>query len=49
VQAGGRAAAANLNRLLVNQGFEIFHLSLERPSLEDAFLKITNEKNGLRK
>jgi ABC-type multidrug transport system ATPase subunit len=45
VQASGRASAAQLNRLLVNQGFEVYRLSIERPSLEDAFLKMTNEES----
>lgn len=48
VQAGGRVNAAHLNRLLVKAGFEVFRLSLERPSLEDAFLKMTNEESGPR-
>jgi ABC-2 type transport system ATP-binding protein len=45
VQASGRASAAQLNRMLVNEGFEVFRLSIERPSLEDAFLKMTNEES----
>ena len=46
VQAGGRANAAALNRLLINEGFEVSRLSIERPSLEDAFLKMTNVEDG---
>ena len=44
VDAGGREAAADLNRLLVSQGFAVHHLSLHRPSLEEAFLTMTAEE-----
>ena len=43
VQASGRAAAANINSLLVRQGFAVSRLSIERPSLEETFLKMTKE------
>ncbi|MEW6126287.1 MAG: ATP-binding cassette domain-containing protein [Acidobacteriota bacterium] len=43
VQAKGRAAAANINSLLVRQGFEVSRLSIERPSLEETFLQMTKE------
>ncbi len=43
VQATGRAAAASINSLLVNQGFDVSRLSLERPSLEETFLIMTKE------
>jgi lantibiotic transport system ATP-binding protein len=41
VDTAGNEAAAKLNRLLVDQGFQVFHLSLQRPSLEEAFLTMT--------
>jgi ABC-2 type transport system ATP-binding protein len=31
-----------INSLLIQQGFEVSHLSLEQPSLEDIFLELTN-------
>jgi len=43
VQATGRAAAANINSLLVEAGFEVSRLSIERPSLEETFLQMTKE------
>jgi ABC-2 type transport system ATP-binding protein len=43
VQASGRLAAAQINSLLVSQGFEVSRLSIERPSLEETFLKMTKE------
>ncbi len=33
--------AAAINRLLVGQGVSVYHLSLEQPSLEETFLKLT--------
>ncbi|MDX2151777.1 MAG: ATP-binding cassette domain-containing protein [Bryobacteraceae bacterium] len=41
VIAAGREAAARLNALLVAAGFSVHHLSLERPSLEQAFFELT--------
>jgi ABC-type multidrug transport system ATPase subunit len=43
VQVSGRPAAAQINSLLVRQGFEVSRLSIERPSLEETFLKMTKE------
>jgi hypothetical protein len=31
-----------INKLLVDRGFEVFHLALTQPSLEDTFLGLTN-------
>ena len=36
-------AAAEVNGLLWRNGFEVFHLAVERPSLEDVFLTLTGE------
>jgi ABC-2 type transport system ATP-binding protein len=41
VAANGRSDAALLNAQLVSAGVNVFHLSLEQPSLEDIFLKLT--------
>ncbi len=38
------AAAAQLNRLLVSQGVEVFHLARTQLSLEDIFLNLTQGK-----
>ena len=37
-------AAAALNRLLVSAGVDVFHLAIERPSLEETFLTITEHE-----
>jgi len=42
VDAHGRSEAAQINRSLVQNDQEVFHLALERLSLEDIFLKLTN-------
>jgi ABC-2 type transport system ATP-binding protein len=42
VTAQQPARAAAINALLVNAGLQVFHLSLERPSLEETFLKLTD-------
>lgn len=41
VPGGEREAAAKINSMLVGKGLRVFHLAIERPSLEDAFLKMT--------
>lgn len=43
ITANSRADAVAVNHLLVNQGIEVFYLSLERPSLEETFLNMTRE------
>jgi lantibiotic transport system ATP-binding protein len=42
VAANGASDAALLNSLLVGAGVNVYHVSLERPSLEDIFLKLTD-------
>jgi ABC-2 type transport system ATP-binding protein len=39
---GGAREAPSLNRLLVESGHDVFHLSVERQSLESIFLGLTN-------
>lgn len=46
ITANSRADAVVINRLVVNQGIEVFYLNLERPSLEETFLNMTKEGNG---
>jgi ABC-2 type transport system ATP-binding protein len=41
VTANGSSDAAILNSQLMEAGIKVYHLSLERPSLEDIFLKLT--------
>ena len=41
VTANGSSDAAILNTQLMEAGIKVYHLSLERPSLEDIFLKLT--------
>ncbi|MDY6878046.1 MAG: ABC transporter ATP-binding protein [Chloroflexota bacterium] len=48
VAANGHSDAARINALLFRQGLDVFHLSLEQPSLEDIFLKLTNEQDAER-
>ena len=43
VTANSRADAVAVNRLLVNEGIEVFYLNLERPTLEETFLNMTRE------
>jgi len=38
--------AVRINKLLVEQGIEVFHLSLVRASLEDIFLTLTGERRA---
>lgn len=42
VRATGPEDAAKINRLLLDQRLEVFHLALSRQSLEDIFLTLTN-------
>ena len=46
VFADGDDVAANINTLLVRQGINVVHLSVEQPSLEDIFLQLTQDQNG---
>jgi ABC-type multidrug transport system ATPase subunit len=43
VDANGRTEAAQINRSLVQSEQDVFHLTLERLTLEDIFLKLTND------
>jgi ABC-type multidrug transport system ATPase subunit len=45
VQVNGLSDAAMLNAQLVQAGINVYHLSLEQPSLEDIFLALTNSKS----
>ena len=40
-----RAEAASVNRLLVESGHDVFHLSVERQSLEAIFLGLTGGRS----
>ena len=42
---GDARAAASVNRLLVESGHDVFHLSLERQSLEAIFLGLTGGRS----
>jgi len=42
VKVNGASDAAMLNTQLVQAGLNVYHLSLEQPSLEDIFLALTN-------
>jgi len=42
VKVNGASDAAMLNTQLVRAGINVYHLSLEQPSLEDIFLALTN-------
>jgi ABC-2 type transport system ATP-binding protein len=42
VKVNGASDAAMLNAQLVQAGLNVYHLSLEQPSLEDIFLALTN-------
>jgi len=46
VAAGGRSDAAMINAQLVGEGVNVFHLSLEQPTLEDIFMTLTHETEG---
>jgi len=43
VVANGRSDAAMLNARLVGEGVNVYHLAIERPTLEDIFLTLTNQ------
>lgn len=45
VEAASLADAARANRLLVEAGLAVHHLSLEQSSLEDTFLTLTSEES----
>jgi ABC-type multidrug transport system ATPase subunit len=45
VKANGASDAAMLNTQRVRAGINVYHLSLEQPSLEDIFLALTNSKS----
>ncbi len=45
VEVNGQSDVAMINAQLVRAGVNVFHLNLERPSLEDIFLKLTGEQN----
>ncbi len=41
VEVNGQSDAALINRLMVEQGLNVFQLSLEQPTLEETFLQLT--------
>jgi ABC-type transport system substrate-binding protein len=43
VEANGQSDAAMINSQLLGAGVSVYLVSLERPSLEDVFLKVTGE------
>jgi ABC-2 type transport system ATP-binding protein len=43
VEANGQSDAAMINSHLLGAGVSVYQVSLERPSLEDVFLKVTEE------
>jgi ABC-2 type transport system ATP-binding protein len=45
VKANSTSDAALINRQLVENGLNVYHLQLEQPTLEDIFLTLTNEKH----
>ena len=44
VEANGQSDAALINSQLMGASVNVFQVSLERPSLEDIFLKVTSEE-----
>jgi ABC-type multidrug transport system ATPase subunit len=48
VAANGRSDAAMISAQLVRAGVNLFHLSLEQPTLEDIFMTLTNDAEGER-
>lgn len=44
VEANGQSDAAMINSQLLGAGVSVYQVSLERPSLEDIFLKVTSEE-----
>ena len=49
VPTASRDAAAQINSLLVNHGFEVFHIAMAQASLEDIFLTLTNGRGEARR
>jgi ABC-2 type transport system ATP-binding protein len=43
VQANGKSDAAMINMQLLRAGVNVYQVSLEKPSLEDIFLKVTSD------
>jgi ABC-2 type transport system ATP-binding protein len=43
IEANGQSDAAMINSQLLGAGLSVYQVSLERPSLEDIFLKVTGE------
>jgi ABC-2 type transport system ATP-binding protein len=48
VHAQHHQEAAQINRLLVEAGLQVFHLSLEQSTLEDMFMKLTRSETAER-
>lgn len=46
VAANGRSDASMVNAQLVHEGVNVYHLSLEQPTLEDIFMTLTNNAEG---
>jgi ABC-2 type transport system ATP-binding protein len=46
VAANGRSDASMVNAQLVREGVNVYHLSLEQPTLEDIFMTLTNNVEG---
>ncbi len=46
VSANGASDVAMINNQLTQAGFNVYHLSLSQPSLEDIFLKLTGDVNA---
>ena len=46
IAANGRSDAALINAQLVAQGVNVYRLELERPTLEDVFMALTNDGQG---
>jgi ABC-type multidrug transport system ATPase subunit len=46
VAANGRSDAAMINAQLVQSGVNVYHLNLERPTLEEIFMNLTNGTEG---
>ena len=46
IRAGGRSDAALINAQLVGEGVNVYHLNLEQPTLEDIFLRLTNNERS---
>ncbi|MHB0859216.1 MAG: ATP-binding cassette domain-containing protein [Anaerolineae bacterium] len=44
VATASQASVARINTLLVDAGIEVYRLTLERPSLEDTFLRLTSSE-----